>query len=203
MLCGTYQLAGKQIMRFNLRLAALAATVAFASPALAQEIEPAPTPTPAPAPVATDTATATAKGLVLQPLTLTKVDDLDFGTVLASTVAGSVTIDADTGGRTADGGVTLVASNPGGRGLFTGAGTEGQEVLLTLTPPAQNLLISSTDSDDTILISEMVFDEEDSTTRTIGDGGTFNVGVGATFEIAASQPNGFYRADFDVTADYQ
>jgi hypothetical protein len=176
-------------MRFNHCLAALAATVAFASPAFAQE--------------ATDTATATAKGLVLQPLTLTKSQDLDFGTVLASTVAGSVTISADDGGRSKLGGVTLVASNEGGRGLFHGAGTEGQEVLLTLTPPTQSVLVSTTDTNDTVAISAMVFDDEDSTTRIIGAGGTFEVGVGATFEIAASQPNGFYKADFDVTADYQ
>jgi hypothetical protein len=177
-------------MRFNHCLAALAATVAFASPAFAQT-------------VATDTATATAKGLVLQPLTLTKVQDLDFGTVLASTVAGEVTISADDGGRSSDGGVTLLASNAGGRGLFTGAGVAGQEVLLTLTPPDQNLLVSTTNSKDTVSISAMVFDDDDSTTRFIGDGGEFDVGVGATFQIKGGQANGFYQADFDVTADYQ
>jgi len=180
-------------MRFNICLAALAATTAFASPAFAQVV----------APVATDTATAEARGLVLQPLTLTKVEDLDFGTVLASNVAGTVTINADDGGRTFTGGVTLVASNPGGRAVFAGAGTEDQEVFLTLTPPSQNLLVSTTNTADTILISSMVFDTSNSTTRIIGVGGTFDVGVGGTFDIAASQPNGFYKADFDVVADYQ
>ncbi len=179
-------------MRFNICLAAFAATAAFASPAFAQVA----------APVATDKATAEARGLVLQPLTLTKVEDLDFGTILASNLAGTVTIDADDGGRSFTGGVTLVASNTGGRAIFAGAGTEDQEVFLTLTPPPQNLLVSTTNSTDTISISSMVFDDNDSTTRTITDG-TFEAGVGATFDIAAGQPNGFYKADFDVVADYQ
>lgn len=180
-------------MRFNICLAALAATTAFASPAFAQTA----------APVATDTATAEARGLVLQPLTLTKSKDLDFGTLLASNVLGTVTIDADTGGRSVTGGVTPVASNAGQRGLFAGAGTAGQQVTLTLAPPPSNLLVSTTNSSDTILISDFVLDSSNATVRTIGTGGAFEVGVGGTFKIAAGQPNGFYKADFNLTADYQ
>ncbi len=176
-------------MRFNICLAAFAATAAFASPALAQ--------------VVTAKATAEARGLVLQPLTLTKSTDLDFGTILASATAGSVTINADTGGRTVGGGVTAVASNAGQRALFTGAGTPTQQVNLTLTQPTSGVLVSTTNTADTIAITSMVFDSTNSLIRTIGSDGTFQVGVGAAFAIAASQPNGFYKANFDVTADYQ
>ena len=176
-------------MRFKITLAALAAATAFATPAFAQ--------------VVTDTATAEARGLVLQPLTLTKVDDLDFGTILASTVAGTVTIDADTGNRSKTGGVTEVASNPGQRALFAGAGTAGQDVDLTLTAPTGGVLVSTTNSADVIVITNLVFDNGNDTTRTIDNTGAFQVGVGGTFAIAASQPNGLYKADFDVTADYQ
>ncbi len=176
-------------MRFKICLAALAATTAFASPAFAQ--------------VVTATATAEARGLVLQPLTLTKVDDLDFGTILASTVAGSVSIDADTGNRSVSGGVTPVASNAGQRALFAGAGTSGQQVDLTLTPPTANVLVSTTNSADVIVITSMVLDNGNVTTRLIDATGAFQVGVGGDFAIAASQPNGLYKADFDLTADYQ
>lgn len=176
-------------MRFKFYLAAIAATTAFAAPAFA-------------APVSV-TATAEARGLVLQPLTLTKSDDLDFGTVLASTVFGQVTINADTGNRTSSGGVTQVASNAGQRALFTGAGTAGQLVTLTLSPPTSNLLVSTTNSADTILVSALVLDNGNANSLTIGLGGTFQVGVGGTFDIAANQPNGFYKADFNLTADYQ
>ena len=176
-------------MRFKFYLAALAATTAFATPAFAATV--------------TASATAEARGLVLQPLTLTKVDDLDFGTVLASTALGTVTINADTGNRTSTGGVTQVASNNGQRALFAGAGTAGNLVTLTLSPPTGGVLVSTTNPADTIVVSSLVLDNANLTSRAIGAGGTFQVGVGGTFDIAANQPNGFYKADFNLTADYQ
>ena len=175
-------------MRFKFCLAALAATTAFASPAFA---------------AVTASATAEARGLVLQPLTLTKVDDLDFGTVLASAIAGTVTIDADTGNRTSGGGVTQVASNNGKRALFAGAGTANQVVNLTLSPPTGSVLVSTTNPADTIVVSNFVLQNGNANSLNIGASGAFQVGVGGTFAIAASQPNGFYKANFNLTADYQ
>jgi hypothetical protein len=175
-------------MRFNICLAALVASTAFASPAFAQ--------------AATANALAEARGLVLERLTLTKKEDLDFGTVISSATAGSVRIDADTGGRTVLGGVTAVPANVGKRGLFEGAGTVGQTYLLSMTRPA--FLVSTTNSTDVIAVTSMFFDNGNlPAARTIGLGGTFKVGVGGVFAIAASQPNGYYQADFTVTADYQ
>lgn len=174
-------------MRFNIFLAALAATTAFASPALAA--------------TATASATAEAHGLVLQPLTLTKKFDLNFGTVISSAALGTVSIDADTGGRTVTGGVTAVPTDVGARAVFAGAGTIGQPVLLTLTAPA--VLVSTTNPADTIVVSSLVLDNGNVTTRTIDSSSAFQVGVGGTFDIAASQPNGYYKADFTLTADYQ
>lgn len=173
-------------MRLNMYLAAIAVSIAVSSPATAQSV--------------TATATAEARGLVLQPLTLTRVDDLDFGTVIASTVAGQVTINEDTGARSITGGVLGVPTAPFTRGLFAGAGTAGQQVNLTLTPPAGNLLVSGANF---IVVSALLLDNGNATTRTIGAIGAFNVGVGGTFEIAASQPNGLYAANFDLTAEYQ
>ena len=173
-------------MRLNICLAALAASVAVASPALAQSV--------------TASAQAEARGLVLQPLSLTRVDDLNFGTVIASTVAGQVTINEDTGARSVSGGVLGVPTAPFTRGLFAGAGTAGQQVDLTLTPPAGNILVSGANF---LIVSNMVLNNGNSTTRTIDVTGAFQVGVGGTFDIAASQPNGLYTADFDLTAEYQ
>lgn len=178
-------------MRLTIALAALAATAVTASPALAQQ---------APA-SATASANALAKGVVLQPLTLTKVTDLDFGTVVSTTVAGTVTIDADNGIRANSGGVTLVPSFPGDRGLFTGLGDANQNVTLTLTAPS--VLVSTTNPIDTVSVNAMVLDQSNLTVRNTGSGGVFQVGVGGTFGIAAQQPNGFYKADFTLTADYQ
>ncbi len=174
-------------MRLTIGLAALAATFAVASPAFAQS--------------ATASATGEARGVVLQPLTLAKIKDLDFGTVIASNVAGTVSIDPDTGARTTGGGVIGVPAYPGDRGYFGGAGTANQDVELTLSAPAQ--LVSTTNVADTIDVLSMVLDQGNLTTRTIDNSTAFFVGVGGSFDIKASQAPGLYRANFTLTADYQ
>lgn len=176
-------------MRNILRLAALAAAVATASPAFAQQA------------TVSASASGEARGLVLQPLTLTKVDDLDFGTVVSTAAAGTVEISADDGSRVVTGGVLEVPSYPGGRGLFTGNGTAGRDVNLTLNAPS--FLISTTNPLDVIAVNSMVLDNGNSLVRTIGNSTIFNVGVGGVFAIDANQPNGLYTAQFDLTADYQ
>lgn len=174
-------------MRLTLCLAALAASVATATPAFAQ--------------VVSASANAEARGVVLQPLTLTRVDDLDFGTVISTAAAGTVVIDADDGSRTVTGGVLAVPSYPGGRGLFTGNGSAGQNVNLTLNAPG--VLVSTTNPLDLVTVNSMYLDSGNSLVRTIGASTVFNVGVGGDFGIAANQPNGLYTAQFDLTADYQ
>jgi hypothetical protein len=176
-------------MQSKILLAALAATAAFASPAAAQ--------------VVTDTEQAQARGTVLLPLSVTNDAPLDFGTVLASPVAGWVSVNADDGTRTADGtGVTLIALNPGGRGEFTVTATAGQVVDLTVTPPVGNVLNGPGGAQ--ITVSSLDLDTVGglTDTRTMGAGGTLTVGVGGTFDIAANQANGVYTADFWLTAEY-
>jgi len=177
--------SGDYEMRLTVGLAALAATLVAATPASAQLAS----------------ATAEAKGVVLLPLTLTKTSDLDFGTVVADPlVAGTVVIDANTGARSVSGGVTAVPSFPGGRAVFQGAGSAGQLVDLTLSPPS---VLNS--GSNTVVVNSMTFDSGGglATTRTIDNSGAFAIGVGGDFQIAAGQANGVYSANFDVTADYQ
>lgn len=174
-------------MRSKIYIAALAASAAFASPAMGQTV---------------DTAPAQARGVVLLPLTISEVDPLNFGTVLASATAGSVTIDADSGARSFSGGVTGIALDLGNRGLFNGLGTEDQLVDITLNPisnltgPGPDILVTNMELDGCSCLTE---------TRTIptGGAGAFAVGVGGTFAIAANQPNGLYTGAYSVTAEYQ
>jgi hypothetical protein len=183
-------------MRYSKLLAAVAATFAVATPAIAQQA------------TVTATGNPVAKGVVVLPLTLAKNSDLDFGTVVASTtLAGTVAISADDGSRAVTGGVVGVLSATGGRALFTGAGTANQSVVLTLQAPA--VLTSGTN---TITVNAMTFDTaaastvvagNQTTTRTIDGSGSFTVGVGGVFAIKANQANGVYSAPFSVTAQYQ
>lgn len=154
--------------------------------------------TAAPAEAATTpSATAGGKALLLIPLTLIKVDDLDFGSVVPSAASGVVTINATTGVRTFVGGVTGVPSAVGNRALFAGAGTPSQQVIITVDPPAQ-----LTDANgDTIDVLGLTMDG--SAVRTIDTNRAFFVGIGGSLSIAANQPDGDYSATFDVTAFYQ
>lgn len=173
-------------MRFKIALAALAATTAFASPGAAQ--------------VVTDSAEAEARGTVLQGFTLSQFQDLDFGTVLGSTALGSVTINADDGSRTVSGGVAEVGINNGQRAIFNGTALENDTVDLVLGQPAGGLLYRDAT---TSLAGVLVLDQGGSTTRATDLMGNYSVGVGGTFTIAANQPAGVYRADFDLTANYE
>jgi hypothetical protein len=166
-------------------LIAAAAAVSFAAPAAAA-VQPQ----------------ATGKALILVPLSLTEVDNLDFGTVVSTAVAGNVTIDPDTGARTVGGGVVPVPSFPGGRGVFRGAATAGQNVQLTMTVPSA--LVNQSNPLALITVNSMTFDTCSCTndTRLIGPSGIFDVGVGGDFAIGINQEAGLYQAQFDVTAVY-
>jgi hypothetical protein len=150
-----------------------------------------------PAAAVTPVNQAGGKALVLIPLTLTKIQDLDFGSVVPSAVSGAVVINATTGARTLIGGVTGVPSDAGFRARFAGGGTPNQQVIVTINPPAQ-LTSAATD---TIDVLGMTLDGP--ATRTIDSTHAFFVGVGGTIMVAANQPDGVYTAQFDVTANYQ
>ena len=139
-----------------------------------------------------------ARALLLIPLTLTKVQDLHFGTIVPSTTtAGFVAINAISGARTASAGLTLMPADVGQRGRFAGAGTPGQQVIMALSPPAE----LANPAGDTITVLAMNLDGP--TTRTIAADHTFFVGVGGVIFVTANQAEGLYSATYDLTADYQ
>ena len=149
------------------------------------------------APVSAD---SNGKALILVPLTLTKIDDLDFGTMIAPTTPGTVALDAATSNRTYTGGVVGVSSAPGHRAYFGGAGTPNQQVILTLIPPSQ-----LTDSNgDTIGVLALTLDNSGNPIRSV-DPTTraFFVGVGGILNLSANQPDGDYSATFQLLANYQ
>jgi len=141
---------------------------------------------------------ANGKALILVPLTLTKIADLEFGTLVPSAVSGIVAIDATTGNRTVAGGVTGVPSDAGHRARFAGAGTPNQQVVVVITPPTQLTSVAGDNIQVLALTLEgSPFKTIDPTTR------TFAFGVGGILLIAADQPEGVYTATFNVNANYQ
>jgi hypothetical protein len=154
---------------------------------------------PAPA-AAAQTASSDSRALLLLPLQLTKIDDLDFGTVVTSTSSGTVALNANTGARSFAGGVTGVAAAPGQRAQFGGAGTAGQQVVIVVVPPSQ-LTNSNGDKVDVLALT---IDNNGNPFRTVDPvTKTFYVNVGGILNIGANQPDGLYSATFQVTANYQ
>ena len=171
---------------FNFKHAALAVAASFiaAAPVTAAAVSLA-SPPP-------------GRALLLIPLTLTKVQDIHFGTIIpSSTTAGFVTINATTGARTGSAGITLVSTDQGQRGQFAGAGSAGQKVFIDLTPPTE----LTNPAGDRITVIGMNLDG--SAMRTIAANQSFFVGVGGTIFIDVNQPEGLYSATYDLTADYQ
>lgn len=176
-------------MRFHVCLAALAASVAVASPAVAQQAFPS------------DTAPATARGVVLQQHSLLNQSNLDFGIVTTDGVnSGTVTIAANAAGtRGSTGGVTLLPSSSSSA-RFDGLAAPLETVVLTLTPPVGNVLQSA--AGDQVAVNSMSVDAA-GLTRTANATGNFTVYVGGDFGLSATQAAGVYSADFSLTAEYQ
>lgn len=141
---------------------------------------------------------ATGEALILVPLTLTKIDDLSFGSIIPSGLSGMVAIDASTGARTVAGGVAGIASDPGNRAYFAGGGSPNQLVIITMTQPALLTSIAG----DTIPLLALTL--QGSPIKTIDPvTRTFFFGIGGIIVVNANQPEGVYDATFDVTANYQ
>lgn len=172
-------------MRYTLALAALAATTAFATPALAQS-----------------NASIEARALLIQPATLQRVDDLSFGTIVATPLAsGNVSIDANTGARTVAPTLTGSTSDVGQRGRFIGNGLPGQSVTLTSVFPA--FLQNTADLTRTVAFTGTLDSVSSVDPLTIGATGVFYVGVGGTITIGANQMPGLYTGQVTVTANFQ
>jgi hypothetical protein len=154
----------------------------------------------APAAAAPVTALTTPQGraLILIPLTLTKVQDLHFGTIVAHpTQAVTVMIDPFTGNRFSSHPAQMFPTDFGQRGEFAGAGTTGQLVIMALTPPAT----LSDGAGNSLTVVSLFMDGPP--TRVIGAGKSFFVNVGGVIQVPADAADGLYSAEYDLTADYQ
>nr|AWD72169.1 hypothetical protein pE5SP1_p053 [Polaromonas sp. E5S] len=152
----------------------------------------------------TATGTGTSNATVIAPITITPVNTLEFGNVVAG--AGTVTI-APAGGRTDSvaalspgtqiGTVRAATFNVGGQGAFTYA--------ITL-PTAAVELKDSAATPNTMSVS--AFTVASGGTGTVSGsvgtlaGGAGNLNVGATLNVASLQVPGAYTGTYTVTVAY-
>ena len=148
---------------------------------------------------AATTAPMNSKALLLKPLTLTKLNDLDFGTIIPSGTSDDyVRIDAQTGNRTSPT-ANLVATNPGGRARFASSGLNNVLVFLELSPPPYAALTNATGK--TLKVEYINLDGPGLRLLTPLSQ-VFFVGIGGEIRVRSDQEEGDYSGTFSLTANY-
>ena len=180
-----HELSGDFIMTNFARLTALAAAATLvATPALA-----APVP-------ATPKAKATAK--IVKPLSLTATSDLDFGTILVGTIAGTQTVSISRDGLTRTCGTAGLTCS----GTFASAGynvTGTKQFTVNIAATASNLTNTTSGNNETL-----VFTPDAPATLLLANSGApgSNFSVGGSIGITSSTVDGVYSGDIEVTVDY-
>lgn len=139
---------------------------------------------------------ADTRAIIVTPLSLVQVDDLDFGSLVPSALSGTIMIDAVTGTQSANGGVTPYGSSTSQRGYFVGAGTEGQSVVIVLGPPP----VLSDGAGNSMNVAALTLDGP--VLRTIPADRAVHIYVGGILTVNANQAPGDYAGTFDMTVNY-
>nr|WP_041383305.1 DUF4402 domain-containing protein [Sphingopyxis alaskensis] len=158
----------------------------------------------APPALAQSTTQAEAEAIVLRPLSFFKVNDLDFGDIIPSNSAGTVTIEPD-GSRSRTGGVTLVGDG-GAPARFAGLGSFNRQVDISLgsnaiwiTGPGTRMRVRTFEIGST---PTAILSTRPTRFRITSPLGNYNFPVGATLEVGANQAPGEYSGTFTITLNY-
>jgi hypothetical protein len=148
--------------------------------------------------MAANTAAMTSSALILKPFTLTKIRDLNFGTIIPTGNPEFVQIDADTGARTMTSETMRVASDDGFRAEFASSGVNNNMVFIELAGPAN--LVNGAGK---LLKVTLALDQGDDASRTLTPASqVFFVGIGGEIYIRPSQEEGVYTGTYTLTATY-
>ena len=146
---------------------------------------------------ASASANASAFATIIQPLTIEKTGDLNFGNIVAGTGTGTVNVDL-VGRRTSTGNVILPSATPGtvSPAKFTVSGLTGATYAITL-PTSATLTLSG--GEETMTINN--FKSNPKKTGELTDGSQ-EISVSATLNVGADQAPGEYSGEFAVTVAY-
>ena len=146
-----------------------------------------------------------AQVAVVTPLSFIQVENLDFGRVIPSNVAGTVKISTNNV-RSSTKGIVLVG-NDYQVGRFAGMGAQNQRVRIRITPtpitltgPGPSMTVNN------VLIGPAPTLQQLGNSpnyRIVPANGIFWFTVGGTLNVGANQPAGAYSGTFTATLDYQ
>ena len=139
---------------------------------------------------------ATANALLIYPVSITKIDDLDFGSMIVTT-AGTVVIDPNANTIARTGGVTLVGTG-WSAAMFVGAAAGSSVVNIKLTN--QPFTLTRQGGTETMTVSNLTLQGQ--AKRTIAAASSFTFRVGGTLNVGANQVEGVYTGTFNVDIQY-
>jgi hypothetical protein len=140
--------------------------------------------------------TATGQALIIKPLTLVRVADMDFAT-LGVTTGGTATIDPVSGAMTVTGGLSRLGGTPSPARY---AGAASKQTVVNIRVPNQPVLIKRVGGTETLSVSSFTLDGQNK--RVLAQQSSFTFAVGATITVPSGTVDGLYTGVLDVTVQY-
>lgn len=139
---------------------------------------------------------ATGTANVILPVTITKLNDMDFGCVTV-TSAGTAILDSNTGAVTTTGGVLFAGCLPHAAQF---AAVSPSKTIVRITIPNRPVTLSRSGGTETMTIDTWTINGAN--VRNVVARETFNFQVGGTLHVATNQVEGTYTGTFDVVLNY-
>jgi hypothetical protein len=151
-------------------------------------------------PVSASTITGTVELVILEPFTIVKLQDLEFGSLLPSAAAGTVTINPNTLARTTTGGVTA-ASGTFHPAEFITRGTPNRRVIVRL--PNGSTVLTRIGGGATMTVSNFTRNGAPPSSTPLDATGILQFRIGGQLNVGANQLPGRYTGSFTVEVQYQ
>lgn len=139
---------------------------------------------------------ARGQALLVKPLTLERLVDMDFAT-LAVTTGGTATINPVTGTMIITGGLIHLGGTPTPARF---AGAASKQTVVNIRVPNQPVLIRRVGGTETLSVSNFTLDGQDK--KALAQQQSFTFAVGARITVPAGTVEGIYTGEIEVTVQY-
>lgn len=141
-------------------------------------------------------AAAPAKAVTLRPLSIVNTEDLNFGTIIRGTTAGTVIINPNTSARTKTGGPVLAGGNPRA-GQFVTYGGPLQTLQVNRGPLP---VLARVGGGASMNVTQLTLDGP--VIRFLNAAGVVVLNIGGTLAVGANQLDGDYLGTYQIIVTY-
>ena len=152
--------------------------------------------TPAAMAHAASPAVANGHAIVIYPVTVTKLQDMDFG-FLSVTTAGTAVLESNADTFSTTGGVSPVGGTPH---CAEFVGSSKDSAVVNIKIPTKPVTLTRVGGTETMTVTPFTLQGQNK--RTLAKAASFTFRVGGTLNVAAAQAEGVYVGTFDVTVQY-